>query len=82
MGLGCMGLTFGYGPATEEREAIRLIRHAFERGVTFFDSAEAYSQGFNEELVGKAVRDFRSEVQIATNPKEFNEIVLNYFSSK
>ena len=66
MGLGCMGLTFGYGPATEEREAIRLIRHAFERGVTFFDSAEAYSQGFNEELVGKAVRDFRSEVQIAT----------------
>jgi aryl-alcohol dehydrogenase-like predicted oxidoreductase len=66
MGLGCMGLTFGYGPATEEREAIRLIRHAFELGVTFFDSAEAYSQGINEELVGKAVRDFRSEVQIAT----------------
>lgn len=66
MGLGCMGLTFGYGPATEEREAIRLIRHAFELGVTFFDSAEAYSQGINEEIVGKAVQDFRSEVQIAT----------------
>lgn len=66
MGLGCMGLTFGYGPATEERAAIRLIQRAFELGVTFFDSAEAYSQGMNEELLGKAVRGFRSEVQLAT----------------
>lgn len=66
IGLGCMGLTFGYGPATEERTSIRLIQRAFELGVTFFDTAEAYSQGMNEELLGKAIQDFRSEVQIAT----------------
>jgi aryl-alcohol dehydrogenase-like predicted oxidoreductase len=65
LGLGCMGLTFGYGPATETTEAIRLIRKAFELGVTFFDSAEAYGRA-NEELVGEAVAPFRDQVVIAT----------------
>ena len=66
LGLGCMGLSFGYGPATERGEAIKLIRAAFERGVTFFDTAEAYGPYANEELVGEAVEPFRSEVVIAT----------------
>ena len=52
LGLGCMGLSFGYGPATERREAIALIRAAVERGVTFFDTAEAYGPFLNEDLVG------------------------------
>ena len=54
LGLGCMGLSFGYGPATDRNEAIALIRAAFERGVTFFDTAEAYGPGTNEEIVGAA----------------------------
>lgn len=66
LGLGCMGLTFGYGPATDEKEAINLIRNAYESGVTFFDTAEAYSQGGNESLLGKAVKSFREKVVIAT----------------
>jgi len=66
LGLGCMGLTFGYGPATDEKEAINLIRNAYESGVTFFDTAEAYSQGGNESLLGKAVQPFRDKVVIAT----------------
>jgi aryl-alcohol dehydrogenase-like predicted oxidoreductase len=66
LGLGCMGLTFGYGPATEEKDAIALIRKAYELGVTFFDTAEAYSQGGNETLVGKAVAPFRDKIVIAT----------------
>ncbi|WP_316806736.1 aldo/keto reductase [Pedobacter agri] len=66
LGLGCMGLTFGYGPATDETEAISLIRNAFDLGVTFFDTAEAYSQGGNEMLLGKAVQPFRDQVVIAT----------------
>lgn len=66
MGLGCMGLTFGYGPAAREEDAIALIRKAVELGVTFFDSAEAYSQGGNEILLGKALKPFRHEVVIAT----------------
>jgi aryl-alcohol dehydrogenase-like predicted oxidoreductase len=66
LGLGCMGLSFGYGPATEKNEAIKLIRAAFERGVTFFDTAEAYGPYFNEELVGEAVEPFRKKVVIAT----------------
>jgi aryl-alcohol dehydrogenase-like predicted oxidoreductase len=52
IGLGCMGLSFGYGPATEKSAAIALIRAAFERGVTFFDTAEAYGPYLNEELLG------------------------------
>src|SRR3974377_72242 len=66
LGLGCMGLSFGYGPATEKNEAIKLIRAAFERGVTFFDTAEAYGPYANEELVGEAVEPFRKKVVIAT----------------
>ncbi|RZM28662.1 MAG: aldo/keto reductase, partial [Pedobacter sp.] len=66
LGLGCMGLTFGYGPATDEKEAIELIRDAYELGVTFFDTAEAYSQGGNETMLGKALEPFREQVVIAT----------------
>jgi len=66
LGLGCMGLSYGYGPATEKKEAIELIRHAFEIGVTFFDTAEAYGPYLNEEVVGEALEPFRNEVVIAT----------------
>lgn len=66
LGLGCMGLTFGYGPATNEKDAIALIERAYDLGVTFFDTAEAYSQGGNETLLGKAVKPFREKVVIAT----------------
>jgi aryl-alcohol dehydrogenase-like predicted oxidoreductase len=66
LGFGCMGLSFGYGPATENQQAISLIRAAFERGVTFFDTAEAYGPYKNEELVGEALAPFRDQVVIAT----------------
>jgi aryl-alcohol dehydrogenase-like predicted oxidoreductase len=66
IGLGCMGLSYGYGPATHKQDAIDLIRAAFERGVTFFDTAEAYGPGANEELVGEALQPFRDRVVIAT----------------
>jgi len=66
IGLGCMGLSFGYGPATEKQQAITLIRRAFELGVTFFDTAEAYGPFANEELLGEAVEPFRKQVVIAT----------------
>jgi aryl-alcohol dehydrogenase-like predicted oxidoreductase len=66
LGLGCMGLSYGYGPATEQQEAIALIRAAFERGVTFFDTAEAYGPYKNEELLGEALAPFRDQVVIAT----------------
>ena len=66
LGLGCMGLSFGYGPATEKSEGIKLIRAAFEQGITFFDTAEAYGPFVNEELVGEALAPFRDQVAIAT----------------
>ena len=66
LGLGCMGLSFGYGPATVKQDAIKLIRQAFERGVTFFDTAEAYGPFDNEELLGEALEPFRNQVVIAT----------------
>jgi aryl-alcohol dehydrogenase-like predicted oxidoreductase len=66
IGLGCMGLSFGYGPATEKSASIALIRTAFEKGVTFFDTAECYGPFVNEELVGEAVAPFRDQVVIAT----------------
>ncbi len=66
IGLGCMGLSFGLGPAIERQEAIRLIRAAVERGVTFFDTAEAYGPFLNEEVVGEALAPFRDRVVIAT----------------
>jgi aryl-alcohol dehydrogenase-like predicted oxidoreductase len=66
LGLGCMGLSFGYGPAVDKREGIALIRAALERGVTFFDTAEVYGPFTNEELVGEALAPFRERVVIAT----------------
>ncbi len=66
LGLGCMGLSYGYGPATDTREAVKLIRAAIERGVTFFDTAEAYGPFINEEVVGEALAPFRDNVVIAT----------------
>jgi len=66
IGLGCMGLSFGYGAATDTKDAIKLIRAAFDKGVTFFDTAEAYGPLKNEELLGEALAPFRNEVVIAT----------------
>ncbi len=66
LGLGCMGLSFGYGPATEKQQAIALIRAAVDRGVTFFDTAEAYGPFTNEELLGEALAPVRERVVIAT----------------
>src|SRR5438309_8438418 len=66
IGLGCMGLSFGYGPAVDKKEGISLIRAAVERGVTFFDTAEVYGPFANEELVGEALAPFRDQVVIAT----------------
>ena len=66
LGLGCMGMSYGYGPAADKREMISLIRAAVERGVTFFDTAEAYGPFTNEELVGEALAPFRGRVVIAT----------------
>jgi aryl-alcohol dehydrogenase-like predicted oxidoreductase len=76
LGFGCMGLSSGYGPATEKSEAIKVIRTAVEKGVTFFDTAEVYGPLTNEELVGEALSPFRGQVVIATkfgweaNPKD------------
>jgi aryl-alcohol dehydrogenase-like predicted oxidoreductase len=66
LGLGCMGLSFGYGPATEREAGIKLIRAAYDGGVTFFDTAEAYGPFLNEELLGEALEPFRDKVVIAT----------------
>ncbi|HLV47109.1 MAG TPA: aldo/keto reductase [Flavobacterium sp.] len=66
LGLGCMGLTFGYGTATDEKTGIELIRKAYDLGVTFFDTAEAYSKGGNEIVLGKAVKSFRENIVLAT----------------
>ena len=66
IGLGCMGMSFGFGPAMDKQEGIKLIRSAVERGVTFFDTAEVYGPFTNEELVGEALAPVRSQVKIAT----------------
>src|SRR2546425_11748859 len=66
LGLGSMGMSFGYGPAADKKEMISLIRSAVERGVTFFDTAEVYGPFTNEELVGEALAPFRDQVVIAT----------------
>ena len=66
IGLGCMGMSFGYGTPADEQEMISLIRSAVERGVTFFDTAEAYGPYANEELVGEALAPVREQVVIAT----------------
>ncbi len=66
LGLGCMGLSFAYGPAMDRQDAIKLLRAAFERGITFFDTAEAYGPFVNEEVLGEALAPFRDQVVIAT----------------
>ena len=66
LGLGCMGLSYGYGPAAEKEQAIKLIRTAYDSGVTFFDTAEAYGPYLNEELLGEALASIRDKVVIAT----------------
>src|SRR5204862_7242691 len=66
IGLGCMGMSFGFGPAVDKQQGISLIRAAVERGVTFFDTAEVYGPFANEELVGEALAPFRDQVVIAT----------------
>src|SRR5438477_8349244 len=66
IGLGCMGMSFGYGPAKDKNEMMSLIRAAVERGITFFDTAEVYGPFTNEELVGEALAPFRKQVVIAT----------------
>lgn len=66
IGLGCMGLSFGYGPATDPQDAIKLLHGAFDAGVTFFDTAECYGPFTNEELLGEALQPFRKDIVIAT----------------
>lgn len=66
LGLGCMGLSFGLGPTPDKQDAIKLLRAAYDAGVTFFDTAEAYGPGTNEELLGEALAPFRNKVVIAT----------------
>src|SRR5262245_17030355 len=66
LGLGCMGMTYGYGPAADKQEMISLIRAAVETGITFFDTAEVYGPFANEELVGEALAPIRGQVVIAT----------------
>src|SRR6188508_2534390 len=66
LGLGCMGMSFSYGPAKDRQEMVALIRAAVERGVTFFDTAEVYGPRTNEDLVGEALEPFRGKVVIAT----------------
>jgi aryl-alcohol dehydrogenase-like predicted oxidoreductase len=66
LGLGCMGMSFGYGPAGDKQDMIALLRSAVERGITFFDTAEAYGPFANEELVGEGLAPFRNQVAIAT----------------
>jgi aryl-alcohol dehydrogenase-like predicted oxidoreductase len=81
LGLGCMGLSFGYGPATDKKEAVKLIRKAYELGITLFDTAEIYGPYTNEEVVGEAIAPFRNEVAVATkfgfNFKEDKSTGLN-----
>jgi len=66
LGLGCMGMSFGYGPAHDKNEMISLLRSAYEKGITFFDTAECYGPFLNEELLGEALAPFRDKVVIAT----------------
>ncbi|MEN2412432.1 aldo/keto reductase [Flavobacterium mesophilum] len=66
LGLGCMGMSFGYGPAHDKNEMISLLRSAYEKGITFFDTAECYGPHLNEELLGEALAPFRDKVVIAT----------------
>ena len=69
IGFGAMGFTHGYGPSPEKKEAIKLMRDAFDLGCTFFDTAEGYGNGENEKLVGEALKPFRKEIVLATKFK-------------
>ena len=82
LGLGCMGLSFGYGPATDKATAINLLRNAYELGVSFFDTAEAYGPGHNEELLGEALQPFRKDVVIATKFGFKNGVPANGVDSR
>lgn len=82
LGLGCMSLSFGYGPATDKQEAIKLIRTAYEKGINFFDTAEAYGPYHNEELLGEALAPFRDEVVIATKFGFLNAIPTQGMDSR
>jgi aryl-alcohol dehydrogenase-like predicted oxidoreductase len=82
LGFGCMGLSFGFGPATEKSEAIKVIRAAYDGGVTFFDTAEAYGPFTNEEVVGEALAPFRDKVVIATKFGFENGIPAQGLNSK
>jgi aryl-alcohol dehydrogenase-like predicted oxidoreductase len=82
IGLGCMGLNHGYGPATDTGEAIKLIRAAVERGVTFFDTAEVYGPFTNETVVGEALEPFRDQVVIATKFGFKGGIIQNGLDSR
>src|SRR6187402_4008682 len=66
LGLGCMGMSFGLGPAADKKEMITLISKAVEKGITFFDTAEVYGPFTNEELVGEALEPFKGQIVIAT----------------
>jgi aryl-alcohol dehydrogenase-like predicted oxidoreductase len=85
LGLGCMGMSFAYGPPADKKEMVALIRKAVEHGVTFFDTAEAYGPFVNEELVGEALAPFKDKVVIATKfgfkietPQDrFNRFILS-----
>ena len=66
LGLGCMGMSFAYGPAADKQQMVALLKAAVDRGITFFDTAEVYGPFINEELVGEALGPFRSQVVIAT----------------
>ena len=82
LGLGCMGLSFGLGPATDKQQAIALIRAAYDKGVTFFDTAETYGPFVNEEVVGEALAPFRDKVVIATKFGFKNALVTAGLDSK
>lgn len=82
LGLGCMGLSFGLGPAIDKRQAIDLIRAAYDKGVTFFDTAESYGPFVNEEVVGEALAPFRDKVVIATKFGFRNGMVMDGLDSR
>ena len=82
IGLGCMGLSYGYGPATDRGEAIGLLRAAHDRGVTFFDTAEAYGPGLNEEVIGEALAPVRDSVVIATKFGFANGVLADGLDSR
>src|SRR5205823_5935179 len=87
MGLGCMGMSYGYGPAADRQEMISLLRTAVDRGITFFDTAQAYGPFANEELVGEALAPFRGRVVIATKfgtifARAGHDVAFSYARSK